>query len=157
MRTPLSEASLEGDRISSSPEETMALGEALARSLHRGSVIALRGGLGAGKTCLTKGIALGLGVREEVTSPTYTIISEYEGRLPFYHLDAYRLSGDEDFSLLGAEELLYGKGVTVIEWSDRVPRSIPAEVIVIDITILEDMRRKIHITRSSSGPGGSNP
>ncbi|MDR3333592.1 MAG: tRNA (adenosine(37)-N6)-threonylcarbamoyltransferase complex ATPase subunit type 1 TsaE [Treponema sp.] len=129
--------------ISSSPEETMALGERIARFLHQGSIVALRGGLGAGKTYLTKGIARGLGVSEEVTSPTYTIISEYEGNLPFYHIDAYRLQGDDDFSALGGEEILYGAGVSVIEWSERI--SIPEYAIIVELEIRESNHRKILI------------
>jgi tRNA threonylcarbamoyladenosine biosynthesis protein TsaE len=121
--------------FSASPEETMALGERLARRLDRGSVVALRGGLGAGKTCLTKGIARGLGIDETITSPTYTIISEYRGRLPLYHIDAYRLAGDEDFENLGGEELLFGGGVSVIEWSDRIPHSLPEHTVFIEIAI----------------------
>ncbi|MDR0722588.1 MAG: tRNA (adenosine(37)-N6)-threonylcarbamoyltransferase complex ATPase subunit type 1 TsaE [Treponema sp.] len=126
-----------------SPEETMAVGEGLARWLHQGSVVALRGGLGVGKTYLTKGIARGLGVQEEVTSPTYTMIAEYQGTLPFYHIDAYRLEGDADFSSLGAEELLYGPGVTVIEWSERIPQSIPKDAFIVEITIQEQDQRLI--------------
>jgi tRNA threonylcarbamoyladenosine biosynthesis protein TsaE len=132
--------------ISSSPEETAALGERIARCLGCGSVVALRGGLGAGKTCLTKGIARGLGIDETITSPTYTIISEYRGRLPFYHIDAYRLEGDEDFENLGGEELLCGEGVSVIEWSERIPHSLPENTVFIDITISGGSRRIIHIS-----------
>ncbi|MDR2486213.1 MAG: tRNA (adenosine(37)-N6)-threonylcarbamoyltransferase complex ATPase subunit type 1 TsaE [Treponema sp.] len=131
--------------VSSSPEETIAAGERIAQMLQGGSVVALRGGLGAGKTYLTKGIARGLGVQEEITSPTYMIISEYQGRLPFYHIDAYRLQGDDDFSNLGGEELLYGTGVSVIEWSERLPHSIPKDAIIVEITILEQGRRRIQI------------
>ncbi|GHU92572.1 hypothetical protein FACS189479_01970 [Spirochaetia bacterium] len=136
----------------SSPEETSRLGERLAPYLHPGSVIALRGGLGAGKTWLTKGIARGLGIPEEVTSPTYTIISEYAGKLlsfgkiPFYHIDAYRLTGDDDFANLGGEEILYGGGVVVIEWSERLPHSLPPDTITIDIEISGGDDRIIHIT-----------
>jgi tRNA threonylcarbamoyladenosine biosynthesis protein TsaE len=124
----------------------MALGERIARRLDRGSVVALRGGLGAGKTCLTKGIARGLGIDETITSPTYTIISEYQGRLPLYHVDAYRLEGDEDFENLGGEELLYGGGVSVIEWSERIPRSLPENTIGIEIVISGGGRRIIRIS-----------
>jgi tRNA threonylcarbamoyladenosine biosynthesis protein TsaE len=131
--------------ITRSPEETAELGEKIAPFLNPGTVIALRGTLGAGKTCLAKGIARGLGVTETVTSPTYTIISEYEGTLPFYHIDAYRLSGDADFEALGAEELLYGEGITVIEWSERIPHSIPAEAWVIELNHAEGDVRKIGI------------
>lgn len=136
--------------VSSSPEETIATGERIAALLHKGSVVALRGGLGAGKTWLTKGIARGLGVTEEVTSPSYTIISEYEGRLPFYHIDAYRLRGDDDFAALGADDALYGNGVTVIEWSERVAKSIPDTALVIEISILEDARRLIVVKEAAS-------
>ncbi|MDR3193069.1 MAG: tRNA (adenosine(37)-N6)-threonylcarbamoyltransferase complex ATPase subunit type 1 TsaE, partial [Treponema sp.] len=101
-----------------SPEETAALGECIARRLVPGSVVALRGGLGAGKTCLTKGIARELGVEEEVTSPSYTIISEYDTRegVLFYHIDAYRLGGDGDFESLGGRELFREDGIAVVEW-----------------------------------------
>jgi tRNA threonylcarbamoyladenosine biosynthesis protein TsaE len=140
--------------ISSSPEKTSNLGERLGRLLPPGSIVALRGGLGTGKTCFTKGIALGLGVREEVTSPTYTIISEYEGRMPLYHIDAYRLAGDDDFSALGADELLYGKGLSVIEWSERLPHSIPPEAVIVELALIDgdtsdrrsEEKRRIHIT-----------
>ncbi|MDR2257901.1 MAG: tRNA (adenosine(37)-N6)-threonylcarbamoyltransferase complex ATPase subunit type 1 TsaE [Treponema sp.] len=132
--------------ISSSPEETMALGERIARRLGSGSVVALRGGLGAGKTCLTKGIARGLGIDETITSPTYTIISEYQGRLPLYHIDAYRLDGDEDFENLGGEELLCGGGVSVIEWSERIPRSLPENAVFIEMVISGGSRRIIRIS-----------
>jgi tRNA threonylcarbamoyladenosine biosynthesis protein TsaE len=132
-----------------SPEETVKLGEKLARFLKGGTVIALKGTLGAGKTCLARGIALGLGVTETVTSPTYTIIREYEGLLPFYHIDAYRLSGDGEFESLGAEDLLYGEGVAVIEWSERVPLSIPPDAWTIEMSLLEDGGRKIRIRTAS--------
>jgi tRNA threonylcarbamoyladenosine biosynthesis protein TsaE len=131
--------------FSSSPEETAAWGERLGRSLAGGSVVALRGGLGTGKTCFTKGIARGLGVSEEVTSPTYTIISEYEGSPPLYHIDAYRLSGDEDFRALGGEELLDGGGVSVIEWSERIPRSLPSGAVLVELEFAGGERRRIHI------------
>jgi tRNA threonylcarbamoyladenosine biosynthesis protein TsaE len=131
--------------ISSSPEETIAVGEKIARGLKRGSIVALRGGLGAGKTCLAKGIARGLGIQGEITSPTYTIISEYEGVIPFYHIDAYRLGGDDDFSALGGEELLFGGGISVIEWSERLPRSIPPQAITVEIIFDGEDRRSIEI------------
>jgi tRNA threonylcarbamoyladenosine biosynthesis protein TsaE len=132
-----------------SPEETAKLGEKLAPFLKGGTVIALRGTLGAGKTCLAKGIARGLGVTETVTSPTYTIVCEYEGFLPFYHIDAYRLSGDAEFESLGAGDLLYGEGVTVIEWSERIPLSVPPDAWLIGLSLLEDGGRKIRIRAAS--------
>jgi tRNA threonylcarbamoyladenosine biosynthesis protein TsaE len=132
--------------LSFSPEETMALGERIAVLLRQGSVVALKGPLGAGKTCFAKGIARGIGVKEEVTSPTYTIISEYEGDLPLYHIDAYRLRGDDDFSGLGGEELLYGTGVSVIEWSERIPQSLPDGALTVEIEITEKETRRITIS-----------
>jgi tRNA threonylcarbamoyladenosine biosynthesis protein TsaE len=131
--------------ISGSPEETIAAGKNFAKSLKSGSVVALRGTLGAGKTCFTKGIACFWGVTEEVTSPTYTIISEYQGKLPFYHIDAYRLNGDDDFSALGGDEILYGGGISVIEWSEYIPGSIPPSAITVDLEILPEGKRKIQI------------
>jgi tRNA threonylcarbamoyladenosine biosynthesis protein TsaE len=129
--------------LSSGPEETEAAGERLAAALKEGSVVALRGTLGAGKTCFARGIARGLGVEEAVTSPTYTILCEYRGRLPLYHIDAYRLGGDDDFSALGGEEYLYGRGVSVIEWSERIPRSLPADAIFVGIAIGDGGKREI--------------
>jgi tRNA threonylcarbamoyladenosine biosynthesis protein TsaE len=132
------------EHSSASPEETEALGERFVRKLQPGSVVALKGGLGAGKTCFTRGIARALEITENVTSPTYTIVSEYAARLngqalPLYHIDAYRLSGDEDFETTGAGELIDGKAageaIAVIEWSERIPRSIPAGAITVEIEI----------------------
>lgn len=137
--------------ISSSPEETLAAGERIARLLHEGSIVALKGGLGAGKTCLTKGIARGLGIQEEITSPTYTIVSEYPGKIPFYHIDAYRLEGDDDFIALGGEDLIYGRGISVIEWSERLPHTIPADALVVEIEIIAGDKRMIRLT----GPGAA--
>ena len=120
---------------SNSPEETEALGMRLAACLAPGLVVAFRGDLGAGKTCMAKGIARGLGVEDTVTSPTYTIVSEYQGRFPLYHIDAYRLNGDEDFENAGALDYLGGDGVALVEWSERVPRSIPRGAITITVKI----------------------
>ncbi|MDR2738561.1 MAG: tRNA (adenosine(37)-N6)-threonylcarbamoyltransferase complex ATPase subunit type 1 TsaE [Treponema sp.] len=136
--------------FSSSPEETMVIGEKISGLLKKGNIVALRGGLGAGKTCLTKGIARGLGILEEVTSPTYVIISEYSQAscVPFYHIDAYRLKGDDDFEALGGNEYIYGEGISVIEWSERLPLSIPPTAVIIEISLLEDGRRCIDMEES---------
>jgi tRNA threonylcarbamoyladenosine biosynthesis protein TsaE len=144
--------------VSSSPEETEALGEELARLLLKtrllsktsrresGTVIALRGGLGAGKTCLVKGIARGLGITENITSPTYTIVCEYPGTVPLYHIDAYRLNSDEDFENTGAGEYIgSGQGMVIIEWSERIPRSIPPDAITIAIEITGPQSRILRI------------
>jgi tRNA threonylcarbamoyladenosine biosynthesis protein TsaE len=107
------------------------LGARIGRACAAGTVIALRGGLAAGKTTLAKGIARGLGIEEEITSPTFTLLNEYSGRLPFYHMDAYRLSGSEDFRALGSDEALYGEGVCAVEWSERVDDALPDDRTVI--------------------------
>jgi tRNA threonylcarbamoyladenosine biosynthesis protein TsaE len=130
--------------VSSSPEETEALGERIAGGLAAGSVVALEGCLGAGKTCLVRGIARRFGVEDEVTSPTYTIVSEYRGSLPFYHIDAYRLGGEEDFENTGAADLICGEGISVIEWSNRIEKILPAGTVRVRLEILSDGRR--HIT-----------
>jgi tRNA threonylcarbamoyladenosine biosynthesis protein TsaE len=136
---------------SSSPEETRAIGEKAAALLGKGGVLALQGDLGAGKTCLIKGIGLGLRVEEEITSPSYAIISEYNAELngeslPLYHIDAYRLNGAEDFAALGGEEYLYGKGIAVIEWSERIAESLPNYALVVRIEITGENSRNIHIS-----------
>lgn len=131
--------------ISTNAEETVTIGEKIGKQVKKGSIIALEGGLGAGKTQLTKGIALGLGVYEEITSPTYTIISEYEGTLPLFHIDAYRLKGSDDFINIGGEDILCGGGICVIEWSNIIEDLLPEEKISVKITILEDGKRRFCI------------
>ena len=124
---------------------TIKLGKKIGRCLKKGDIIALDGTLAAGKTYLTKGIALGLGIKEDVTSPTFTLISEYSGRLHLYHMDVYRLDSVEEFLDLGTEEMLYGEGVCVIEWSEKVKSVLPSNTIYINIIVNEDNSRKIII------------
>lgn len=101
-----------------------------------GTVIAFKGPLGAGKTTMAKGLARGLGVEETVTSPTFTIISEYEGRLRLHHIDAYRLSGAEDFSALGGEDILADpEGVSLVEWSERIEAALPSDSTFIELSV----------------------
>jgi len=121
-------------------EETHALGEKIGASAGENMVVLLSGDLGAGKTTLTQGIAKGLGVRRNVTSPTFTILKIYRGRMPLYHIDAYRLEGvTQD---LGFEELMEDDGLTVIEWSQFIPEIIPDEYLSVSIHLLdEDARR----------------
>jgi tRNA threonylcarbamoyladenosine biosynthesis protein TsaE len=116
-----------------SPRETRDLGERIGRSVAPGTVIAFRGGLGAGKTTLAKGIARGLGVEDEVTSPTYTLVFEYRGRIPLRHVDAYRLSSAAEFEDIGASELMGPDGLCLIEWSENVAAALPAEAVVVEI------------------------
>jgi tRNA threonylcarbamoyladenosine biosynthesis protein TsaE len=108
-------------------------------------IIGLQGSLGAGKTTFTRGFARGLDISEPVTSPTYTLIRQYEGRLPFYHMDLYRIGDEEEFYLLGADEMIYGKGICLIEWYERVINLLPKDMIHINITINEDQSRTIAI------------
>jgi tRNA threonylcarbamoyladenosine biosynthesis protein TsaE len=124
----------------------MAIGERLGALAPGGSVIALRGGLGAGKTTFAKGFARGLGVSDEVTSPTYTIVSEYEGRLRLHHIDAYRLSGAEDLESVGGGELLADAGgVCLIEWSEYVEAALPPGRAVAALSVEEDGSRRLRI------------
>ncbi|GAB6179601.1 tRNA (adenosine(37)-N6)-threonylcarbamoyltransferase complex ATPase subunit type 1 TsaE [Desulfotomaculum defluvii] len=117
----------------STPEETKQLGEKLATLLIPGDVICLNGDLGAGKTAFSQGVARGLGVSGAVTSPTFTLINEYEGRLPLYHFDVYRLSGPEDMEDLGYEDYFYGQGVCLIEWAEKVKEVLPRELLNINL------------------------
>ena len=118
-----------------SPEQTERFGYELAKSLVSDDVIALTGDLGAGKTCLTRGIADGLGSRSHVSSPTFTIVNEYEGgRLMLFHFDTYRLSGPDDFLMSGLDEYFFRGGVCVIEWSDIIDELLPQDTIKMKIT-----------------------
>ena len=136
--------------ISSLPEETFNYGKKLAAYLSKGSIVALYGPLGSGKTCFTKGIASALGVEDEITSPTYTIVSEHEGRdFLLYHIDAYRLTGSEDFYGIGGEEIIYGNGISVIEWSENIENFIPDSAFRVNIKILSDCERQINIYRGN--------
>ena len=133
--------------ISKSVEETIAIGERLASKLKAGDVVALIGDLGAGKTVLTKGIARGLGVKKTryVNSPTFVIIKEYEARLPLYHLDLYRLNSLDLLDSESYEEYLYGSGVTVIEWADKIRGILPKRYIEVKLSAAGESCRKIEI------------
>ncbi|WLR51068.1 tRNA (adenosine(37)-N6)-threonylcarbamoyltransferase complex ATPase subunit type 1 TsaE [Bacillus tianshenii] len=124
-----------------SPEETKQIAERLAALLLPGDVLTLEGDLGAGKTTFTKGLAKGLGVKRTVNSPTFTIIKEYQGRMPFYHMDVYRLeNSDED---LGFEEYFFGEGVTVVEWAQFIADELPEQYLEIVVHHTGDDQRKI--------------
>jgi tRNA threonylcarbamoyladenosine biosynthesis protein TsaE len=117
--------------------ETLKLGEIIGKSLNPGSIIALVGDLGAGKTVLVKGIAKGLGVDEEPNSPTFVIMNRYEGRIPLYHFDLYRVSSEEELFGIGYDEFFFGEGVAAVEWADRVQDIFPEHTIKIEIKIPE--------------------
>lgn len=131
--------------ISSSEQETRELGKLMAGKVTPGTVISLRGSLGAGKTVFAKGFALGLGITEAIVSPTFTLVQEYDGRLKLYHLDLYRLSGEDEFESMGGEDFLYSDGVALIEWSEKIEDMLPDDTIFINITINEDLTRNIEI------------
>ena len=133
-----------------SAEQTIGLGEKIGSFLRPGDIIALQGTLAAGKTTITKGIAHALGIPEDITSPTFTLISVYEGRLPLYHMDVYRLEGSADFSDLGAEEMLYGNGICVIEWSEKIMDELPSRTIVIKLSA-ENEKRTVTIENWTYG------
>ena len=113
--------------------------------LKKGDVLAMQGTLAAGKTTITKGIAQALGVKDTITSPTFCLISEYEGSMPLYHMDVYRLDGSEDFINLGVEDMLYGDGVCIIEWSEKVMSELPDRTITILLEAGDDGTRTITI------------
>lgn len=132
--------------ISDSAAETGALGQRFAAEITTGSVLALKGGLGAGKTLFTKGLVAGLGSSAGVTSPTFTIVHEYSGgRLPVYHFDFFRLNDQEKLSRLGFDDYFFGDGVCVVEWPDRLPELIPEHAIWIRFEMESPDRRVIQI------------
>ncbi len=131
--------------ITNSPAETEAVGAALGRCLRPGALLAFRGGLGAGKTAFTRGIAAGLGCTEPVTSPTYTIVNEYPGgRLPLFHFDMYRLRSSEDLWDIGWEDYLERGGICAVEWSENVADAME-NPITVTIEPLGDTARRITI------------
>ena len=115
------------------PEATEALGEKLGREARAGQIYCLSGDLGVGKTVFTKGFAKGLGITEHVTSPTFAIVNEYEGRLPLYHFDVYRIGDVSEMDEIGYEDCFYGEGVCLIEWSQLIPEILPEQVVRIRI------------------------
>ena len=120
----------------------MKLGELAAP----GDIILLVGSLGAGKTCLTQGIARGLGIREYTASPSFVLVREYQGKLPLYHVDLYRLDRVEEVAQLGLDDYLYGKGVCVVEWADKGLSVLPEGHLLIDMQIVSPLKRKLSFT-----------
>ena len=124
----------------------------IGRQLNPGDVVALIGDLGVGKTCLTQGIARGAGVYQDqtVNSPSYILINEYEGKIPVYHIDLYRLQQLEDIVALGLEEYLNGDGICVIEWADRMGELLPKSYIQVRITGEDEFTRTIEVAAVST-------
>lgn len=131
----------------SSADETIKFGEKLGRLLAAGHVIALVGELGAGKTTMVKGIVHGLDVtdRRAVKSPTFSLIHKYEGRIPIFHFDAYRLEGVQDMLDIGSDEIIFGNGVSIIEWADRVSECLPGKYLKITLIAVSENERKIEL------------
>lgn len=129
-------------------EDTIAFGKKLGAALKAGEVIALSGELGAGKTTLVQAMATGLGIPADIVvcSPSYTLVNEYDGRIPLFHFDLYRLEDATDINDLGFEEYLEGEGVSVIEWADIAPELLPAEHLKIGIEIINEDERNIAVS-----------
>ena len=133
--------------ITHSREETIQLAEQLARGLQKGDVLALYGDLGSGKTTFTKGIGRGLGVKDvrHINSPTFVLIKEYEARIPMYHLDLYRLDNLGDIEDIAIGEYIYGDGVAIVEWAEKIGDILPERHIAVKFTIKGDEEREIEI------------
>ncbi len=131
--------------ISRSPEETQKIGFRIGELALPGDVFLLVGGLGAGKTCLTQGIAWGLGIKEYAASPSFVVIRELQGRLPLYHIDFYRLDHLEEVAELGLDDYLYGKGVSVVEWAEKGLSLLPEEHLLVEIGYLSDSERSLKL------------
>lgn len=114
-------------------EETVEFGKKLGAILNSGDIISLSGDLGTGKTALTNGIAKSLGISSYITSPTFTLVNEYEGRLPLYHFDVYRIADPDEMFDIGFEEYINGEGITIIEWGEQIKDILPKQIIRIDI------------------------
>ena len=138
----------------SSAEETRNLGRRMAAGLRPGDIVLLHGDLGAGKSELARGIAEGLGVRETVTSPSFTILNVYEsGRVPLYHFDWYRLESEEELYELGMDEFLGGDGIALVEWPERCPEAVPADCLLIRIEAEGENTRRFEMTPEGSFRG----
>ncbi|MBQ4040786.1 MAG: tRNA (adenosine(37)-N6)-threonylcarbamoyltransferase complex ATPase subunit type 1 TsaE [Oscillospiraceae bacterium] len=131
--------------ISSSWEQTFNVGKELAAKLNPGDVIAFHGDLGAGKTVFVRGLAEGLGLDARVTSPTFTIVNEYDGKIPLFHFDMYRLSGSDELFEIGWEDYLSRGGICAVEWSEITEDAFPENTINIHIKKIDDNSREITI------------
>lgn len=132
--------------LSHSAEETERFGESLAQELRAGDVLAFTGSLGMGKTAFTRGLARGLGCRGRVTSPTFTIVNEYEGKTPLFHFDMYRLGSSDELFDIGWDDYLARGGVCAVEWSERVSDALPGDTIFVDIARGEESENTRVIT-----------
>jgi len=133
--------------ITNSAEETMLIAEKLAKTLNPGDMIALSGDLGSGKTTFTKGIGKGLGVKDSkrINSPTFVLIKEYSGKIPLYHLDLYRLDALKEIENLAVEEYIYGTGVTIIEWAEKIECLLPEKRISVRFKVKGNNKREVMV------------
>jgi tRNA threonylcarbamoyladenosine biosynthesis protein TsaE len=131
-----------------SASETVRIGKTIGNRLLLGDVVALVGELGAGKTQFIKGLAAGVGMRNPtyISSPSFTLINEYPGEIPFYHIDLYRLEREKEAEELGLEDYFQGRGVTAIEWADKIPSLLPEEILFISIAYIDKNIRSLEIT-----------
>lgn len=129
--------------VTRSPAQTQALGRRLGAVLASGDTLALCGDLGSGKTTLVQGLAKALGVREAVTSPTFTLVREYRGRLPIYHVDLFRLDREEELETIGYDEFVAGQGVTLIEWAQKMRARLPREYLELTFVVTGPSARTI--------------
>ncbi|HET57416.1 MAG TPA: tRNA (adenosine(37)-N6)-threonylcarbamoyltransferase complex ATPase subunit type 1 TsaE [Deltaproteobacteria bacterium] len=137
---------------SKSLEDTLRIGRIIGEKALPGMVIALVGDLGSGKTSLTQGIAVGLEVPDEyyVTSPSFTLVNEYPGRLPLYHFDVYRLAGPADLDDLGYDDYVFGAGLTAVEWAEKIMDRLPEDVVMVKMKSLSDEERAIELSSRSN-------
>ena len=140
--------------ISGSPEQTRQIGKKLGQLAKAGDVILLAGDLGAGKTCLTQGIAWGLDIDEFTASPSFTIMREHYGRLSLYHVDFYRLDSIDDIYDLGIDDYLFSKGLCVIEWAEKGMELMPEERLLIEIEYVSENKRKLDLKASGKRYNG---
>jgi len=137
-------------RVTQNEAETEQLGSEFAQLLRPGDIIAMTGDLGAGKTAFVRGLARGLGIPSRVTSPTFSIVNEYQGRIPLFHFDMYRLHSSEDLFDIGWEDYISAGGVCAVEWSENISDALPDDCYRVDIRRLSEEQRSINIT------GGKN-
>lgn len=132
--------------VSHSPEQTQAIGRVIGEHAAPGDIFLLVGGLGAGKTCLTQGIVWGLGAEEYARSPTFVLVSHYQGRLPLYHMDLYRLDTAAEVADLGLDEYLLGNGVCVVEWAEKAASLFPERHLLVRIEYLDETSRRLTLS-----------
>jgi tRNA threonylcarbamoyladenosine biosynthesis protein TsaE len=141
--------------VTKSPDETERVGEELAATLSQGDVVGLVGELGSGKTCFVRGLARGFGAKDYIKSPSFTIVNVYEGARggspPLYHIDLYRIGTEDEFYGAGIDEFLNSKGVSVIEWADRIPGLLADCTVVVRFSHVSEGERRLEIERAGAG------